>query len=47
MCDLTVTSVCVTQSLFRVQSYTDVPSAGGRWAVTGARALVVTAATAH
>lgn len=46
-CDLTVTSVCVTQSLFCVQSNTDVASVGGRWAVTGACALVVTAATAH
>lgn len=47
MCDLTITGVCVTQSLFGVQSYADVPPSGGRRAVAGACALVVTAATTH
>lgn len=47
MCQLTVTSVRVTQGLFGVQPYADVPSAGRCGAVARARALVVTAATTH
>ena len=47
VCDLTVACVCVTQGLLSVQSYADVPSVGGCGAVTGARALVVTAAATH
>ena len=47
VCDLTVACVCVTQGLLSVQSYADVPSVGRCGAVTGARALVVTAAATH
>lgn len=46
-CELTVAGVRVTQRLLGVQSDADVASVGGRRAVTGARALVVTAAATH
>lgn len=44
---LTFAGVCVAQGLLGVQAQADLPPAGGRRAVAGARALVVTAAASH